>query len=41
MSVTKGGKKKEISNLQLRRKKWDAMSVEAQKASKRPGSNKK
>jgi hypothetical protein len=41
MSRTKGGRKKELTNLQIRRKQWDAMSSDAQKATKRPGSNKK
>lgn len=41
MSVTKGGRKKEMTNLQIRQKQWDAMSSDQQKATKRPGSNKK
>lgn len=41
MSAQKGGRKKEITNLQRRRKQWDAMSADRQRATKRPGSNKK
>jgi hypothetical protein len=41
MSTNKGGRKKEFTNLQIRRKQWDAMSADAQRATKRPGSNKK
>ena len=41
MSATKGGRKKDMTNLELRRKLWDDMSADAQRATKRPGSNKK
>ena len=41
MSKTKGGRKREKNNLQIRRKQWDAMSSDQQRATKRPGSNKK
>lgn len=40
MGKTKGGSKKE-SNLKRRRKQWDLMSADKQRATKRPGSNKK
>lgn len=41
MATNKGGRKKQFTNLQLRRKQWDAMSETAKSATKRPGSNKK
>lgn len=41
MSAHRGGRKRELTNLQIRRKQWDAMSADKQKATKRPGSNKK
>jgi hypothetical protein len=37
----KGGRKKESTNLKIRRRQWDAMSADKQRATKRPGSNKK
>lgn len=41
MNFVRGGKKKEWTNLQLRRMKWERMSEDAKKGMKRPGSNKK
>ena len=41
MATTKGGKKKQFTNLQLRRKLWDAMNESDKSSTKRPGSNKK
>lgn len=41
MGTNRGGRKKELSNLQIRQKQWDAMSADKQRATKRPGSNKK
>ncbi len=41
MSTNKGGKKKELKNLQLRQKLWDSLSADKQRVTKRPGSNKK
>jgi hypothetical protein len=37
----KGGKKRDHRNLHIRQKQWDAMSDDKQRATKRPGSNKK
>lgn len=41
MAKNKGGRKKQFTNLEVRRKQWDAMKADAQRATKRPGSNKK
>lgn len=41
MATTKGGKQKSVTNLQLRRKLWDATSESSKSSTKRPGSNKK
>ena len=40
MAAAKGGRKKK-SNLKERQKQWDAMNSDKQRATKRPGSNKK
>ena len=41
MSTNKGGRKKELTNLQIRKKQWETMSADKQRATKCPGSNKK
>lgn len=41
MARHKGGKKKQMSNLEMRRKQYDAMSADKKDAHKRPGSNTK
>jgi hypothetical protein len=41
MSKNKGGRKKELTNLQRRQKQYDLLSADKQRATKRPGSNKK
>jgi hypothetical protein len=41
MAKTRGGRKKESTNLDRRRRQWDAMSADRQRATKRPGSRKK
>lgn len=41
MPKNKGGRKRELSNLQRRQKQWETLSADKQRATKRPGSNKK
>lgn len=41
MARNKGGRKKQDTNLRIRQKQWDGMSADKQRATKRPGSNKK
>jgi hypothetical protein len=41
MPRVRGGRKRPLTNLELRRKQWDALSETARSGTKRPGSNKK
>lgn len=41
MPTNKGGRKKELTSLQIRQKHWEALSADKQRSRKRPGSNKK
>ena len=41
VATNKGGRKKPESNLHRRRKQWDEMGTDKQRATKRPGSKKK
>ncbi|RDI73336.1 hypothetical protein Gocc_2936 [Gaiella occulta] len=38
---TRGGRKRPLTRLELRRRQWDAMPAEKQKGTKRPGSHKR
>lgn len=40
-NITKGGRKRQFTNLELRRRLWDAMRGSGKDATKCPGSNKK